>query len=342
MRILVIFTGGTIGSTENNGIVDTDGKTQYKLINLYKEYAENCNDEKADFDTITPYQILSENLTCDKLKELSDCICKVDQSQYDGIIITHGTDTLQYTAAFAGYVFRNTQIPIVFVSANYVLDDERSNGLDNFYYAVKFIQLKNEKGVFVSYRNSGDYPKIHFAARLIEHQSYSDDIYSVNNSFYGYFDNGKFILNSDYTTGWDYNPKMCDDKKEIFQVPQTESSSGVLKINPYPGMRYRSPADYVKAVLHLTYHSGTICSVSPDLKQFAEYTHSKGIPVFVSGAGTGAEYESRKCFEELGFYVLPAASPAAMYIKLWLCIINGKDAKETADIMFKNIAHDVL
>ena len=54
------------------------------------------------------------------------------KNAYDGVIITHGTDTLQYTAAFTGYIMAGAQIPIVLVSANYVLEDVRSNGVDNF------------------------------------------------------------------------------------------------------------------------------------------------------------------------------------------------------------------
>ncbi len=39
MVILLVFTGGTIGSTENSGFVSPDKEKPYKLLNLYKECA---------------------------------------------------------------------------------------------------------------------------------------------------------------------------------------------------------------------------------------------------------------------------------------------------------------
>lgn len=339
MKILVIFTGGTIGSTESDGYVSPDNTKPYKLLSLYKkraqEYKSDSNIRDIEFDTLSPYQTLSENITCDNFRMLYECLNKVDKSLYDGIIITHGTDTLQYTAAFTGYVMAYAKIPVVIVSANYVLEDPRSNGVDNFYYAVEFICQKKGVGAFVSYKNTGDCPKIHRATRVIMHQAYSDDVYSVCNSYYGYFDGDKFHYNKK-----DFAVK--EKQTSIFSVPEGSAFSGVLVMHPYPGMEYKMPDEDVKAVLHYTYHSGTLCSKLPELLKFAEYTKSKGIPVFITGAGLGADYESVKCYKDYGFYVLPVASPEAMYIKLWLCIINNKDISEIVRVMQEPLADDIL
>lgn len=337
MKILVIFTGGTIGSTENSDYISPDSSKPYKLLDLYKKYAkENQNHRDIEFDILSPYQILSENITCDNFKMLSECLNRIDKSLYDGIIITHGTDTLQYTSAFVGYIMAGLNIPIVLVSANYVLEDLRSNGVDNFYYAVEFICQKKGTGVFVSYRNTGDYPKIHFATRIIMHKAYSDDIYSVCNSYYGYFDGDKFNYNKKISA-------VTKKQKNIFNVPDGScSSSNILVIHPYPGMEYTLPNENIKAILHYTYHSGTLCSNLPGLFKFTKYAKSKNIPIFITGAGLGASYESIKYYKEHGFYVLPVASPEAMYIKLWLCIINNKDVNEIEKVMSSSLADDIL
>ena len=57
MKILVVFTGGTIGSCYNDGVISPDSSTRYKLIEMYKQ-----NGGYAEFDTISPYTVLSENL----------------------------------------------------------------------------------------------------------------------------------------------------------------------------------------------------------------------------------------------------------------------------------------
>ena len=37
MKILVVFTGGTIGSCYNDGVISPDSSTRYKLIEMYKQ-----------------------------------------------------------------------------------------------------------------------------------------------------------------------------------------------------------------------------------------------------------------------------------------------------------------
>ena len=70
MKILVIFTGGTIGSKENDGWIGPNSTTKSLLINTYKQ---NSSDDIV-FDTVTPYEILSENLDADNLTALIDCL----------------------------------------------------------------------------------------------------------------------------------------------------------------------------------------------------------------------------------------------------------------------------
>ncbi len=338
MKILVIFTGGTIGSTNDNGFIAPASDKIYKLIDMYNKRVFNtAMQDKVVFEVISPYNMLSENMTCSDLRKLAGCVKEIDSSAYDGIILTHGTDTLQFTAAFISYIIGNYTIPVVFVSSNYVLEDLRSNGLDNFYYAVKFICESRTRGVFVSYRNSGDLPKIHMAARLIEYKSYDDSLYSVCDEYYAYFKEDKLVYKD---TQKDH--MIADDENYEFNLPDGDWYSGVLRIEPYVGMKYPELSEEIRAVLHSTYHSGTICAKSPDLKEFAHIAAKKNIPVFITGAGIGIPYESEKCYKELGFNILPAASPIAMYVKLWLCVINGFDNDKIVDIMKRKLVYDIL
>ena len=64
-------------------------------------------------------------------------------TKVDGIILTHGSDTIQYTAALLSYVLK-PEIPVMIVCSNYVLEDEKANGFDNFCAAVDFIKNKEQ------------------------------------------------------------------------------------------------------------------------------------------------------------------------------------------------------
>ena len=84
MKILVVFTGGTIGSRYNDGVISPDSSTRYKLIEMYKQ-----NGGYAEFDAISPYTVLSENLNGEYFNLLYNSV-KENINNYDGIIVTHG------------------------------------------------------------------------------------------------------------------------------------------------------------------------------------------------------------------------------------------------------------
>ena len=205
MNIFTILTGGTIGSKINNdGFIANGSETAYRIIEMYnKKYSESgCT-----FTTQEPYNILSENITADNILHLADTVrSAVNTKKYDGIIITHGTDTLQYSAALLSYMLGDAKLPIVLVSSAYILDDDRANGLINFNAAVNFIKSKTGTGVYVSYRNEYinnaeedlESATIHAGTRLQPPVPYSSDIYSVKDSWFAKYSKGKIMLNPDY------------------------------------------------------------------------------------------------------------------------------------------------
>ena len=139
MKVLVIVTGGTIGSIQSNGYIGLGEQSEYPLLSLYLEKmaSHGITEVDVEFVVTSTYQLLSENSNGKVLAQLAGSIHaglrQAEQEGCQGIIVTHGTDTLAYSAAMAGYLFMDSPLPIVFVSANYVLSDSRSNGLDNFH-----------------------------------------------------------------------------------------------------------------------------------------------------------------------------------------------------------------
>ncbi len=293
MKILVIFTGGTIGSITNNGIISIDSGTQYMLID---EYKKNYSTDVI-FETLSPYNELSENNTGLTISMLVSELKSVLAKGYDGIIITHGTDTLQYSASALWYLV-TPQIPVLLVSSNYVLTDSRANGHANFKAAVDYIINHGKCGIYISYRNSDNITRIYEGISTLNHLPYSDDLYA-----------------------------LCDikDKPLSDLNPPKKWNSDVMRIFPYVGMKYPLPEEHTKAVLLDTYHSGTICTASPDSKKFFDELFARKIPVFLIGMPEGDSYESTKAYEDRHIIVLRKASPISMYMKLFIVTENYSD-----------------
>ena len=191
-NILVVFTGGTIGSTAAEGTINTSSAAPFKLIRQFQEHYQN--QQQIHFSTIQPLQILSENLAPCVWQTLIAAIEAQQTDQYDGIIITHGTDTLAYTAAALSFYFNALKIPMLLVSSDYPLADPRANGLENFICAVEFILQKCQAGIFVPYRNQQQTIQVHRGSHLTCSLQLTGDFFSVQGKGFMQFENQKFSL----------------------------------------------------------------------------------------------------------------------------------------------------
>jgi len=326
-EILVIFTGGTIGSRVLDGYISSDEEAPYLLLDWYeKEYPKEVH-----FSHRQPYTLLSENLTSKYWRLLQNCILEaLKEKSYDGIIITHGSDTLQYSAAAMGFAFSGTRVPIFLVASNFVLEDKRANGFANFCAAVTCIKQGIEPDVYVPYRNADGRVYLHYGVNTEKHLSYEDDLYSTKGLYCAIID-GENIYKNQIPQRKAYEPTRLS-------VPDT-SCKRVLRLASYPGMCYGCANwEAYGAVMIETYHSGTLCADADGMAQFLEEASCHNVPVFVAGAGNTLEYDSVKQWKDLGMHVLPVASPLNMYVKAWMLLAEGFEGDKLVEGMFCSMA----
>lgn len=309
MRILFVFTGGTIGSTLEGGVISTDKEKSYRMIEAYRDrYGIDF-----EYDMTEPYTALSENNTGDTVRLLCESVREKMDVGYDGIIVTHGTDTLAYSSAALGYALGLDTIPVCVVSSNRPIEHERANALDNLHGAVCFIRGGCGRGCFVVYRNdNSDTVRVHRATRLIGPRAYSDGVSSIYGCVYGHFDAGfNFIKNDGYR-------ESADELQPIPTAYLCESSDAILMIQSYPGMRYPTLDRDVRYVIVNTYHSGTLDTLSGRARSFYLSCKERGVTVYATGVSEGPAYASAEEFSALGITALTEISPVSAYIKLWM------------------------
>lgn len=136
-QILVLHTGGTISMQS-----DASGKVSLNPINPMTQVGlelENLQLTVIDFLNLPSPQILPQNMLqiYHKIKEMADA--------YDGVVITHGTDTLEETAYFLD-TMEIPDIPIVITGAMRSANDIGSDGIYNYLTALRVASHDKARG----------------------------------------------------------------------------------------------------------------------------------------------------------------------------------------------------
>lgn len=344
-NILLVFTGGTIGSAASEGTINTSGIARFKLIQQFRQHYKNH--QHIRFNTIQPLEILSENLAPSAWQTLITAMEAEQPDQFDGIIITHGTDTLAYTAAALSFYFNTIKIPILLVSSDYPLDDPRANGLENFICAVEFILQKKQTGVFVPYRNQQQAMQVHRGSRLACSLQLSGDFFSIQGNSYMLFENPQFTLINPSAKSPPFS--KGESRGEWVETKITplkgNFSDRILMIKPYPGLDYTHfNLENIDAVLHDLYHSGTACASMQwgnnySLSEFIKRCGKQSIKVYLAPAIKSADvYQSAKTLIEQGADMIWNMSIEAAYVKLILAYGNFNDERQIIDFINRDIA----
>lgn len=132
-KILMIATGGTIASkSTNRGLAPA--LTADDLLSSVPEIREVCSVQE-----VQPFNIDSTNVYSRHWLEIAK-IVESSYNEFDGFVITHGTDTMAYTAAALSYLIQDIAKPVVLTGSQksaYLRDtDARKNLFDAFSFAA--------------------------------------------------------------------------------------------------------------------------------------------------------------------------------------------------------------
>lgn len=144
-RILWILTGGTFSciGTES-GLVPCSSEEQAgKILSLMSEIIGNY-----DITPLVLMNIDSSDMTTADHKRIADTIDE-NIGKYDGIVITHGTDTMAYTAAALSVMLQDPPIPVVLTGSQRPFFDKDSDAPKNFADAFTVSDRASAGDIFV-------------------------------------------------------------------------------------------------------------------------------------------------------------------------------------------------
>ncbi|WP_249976946.1 asparaginase [Vreelandella olivaria] len=152
-RLLVIYTGGTIGmQQEANGLAPSgnfDQRMQQALGRLPLAHQQAL----PAYDVIS-YASLIDSSTATPLnwQQLAQDIAN-NLPLYRGFVIIHGTDTLSWTAASLAYQLQGLDRPVILTGAMHPLEAPDSDGLDNLHGALRFAAQPELQEVAIYFAN---------------------------------------------------------------------------------------------------------------------------------------------------------------------------------------------
>jgi L-asparaginase len=139
MRILIIYTGGTIGMKQN---IRTGALEPFDFSQIEEEVPELG---KFGFvlDTISFDPIDSSEVTPAFWIRLTTTIAD-NYDKYSGFVILHGTDTMAYSASALSFMLQNLGKPVIFTGSQLPIGMLRTDGKENLISAIETAASQND------------------------------------------------------------------------------------------------------------------------------------------------------------------------------------------------------
>ena len=315
-KILVLFTGGTIGSITTDGIIDVEREGKYAVVEAYK----SAYGDDVEFECRQILNILSENMGFSGWEKMIHEINSIDTALYSGVILTHGSDTLAYTSALLGMYFRHFNIPLFIIASNKPIGEKGSNGLFNFTSAVGLIKEGKYKGVFTLYE------RVMLPTRVIPADTCRDRF-----GVYGYDGFNDFSVFSGVSEN------MLSRPRERIFHNDVKFGKRVLFIEGYPAMDFGCfvPNEDTAAVL---YSACTDVSEGKSyaLTEFIKGCITKNIMVYICGLKRKVPiYSTVEEIIKAGSIPIYTTSAVAAYMKLLLAY--NQEEMPVKEVMGKDL-----
>ncbi len=145
-KILLLATGGTIASkATQSGLVPQI--TSAELLAFVPEVADICS-----VDTLQVCNLDSTNLRYPQWLAIASAV-EAHYADYDGFVVTHGTDTMAYTAAALSYLIQNSKKPVVLTGSQKSIYSRDTDARGNLVSAFRYAADDRASGVHIVFDN---------------------------------------------------------------------------------------------------------------------------------------------------------------------------------------------
>ncbi|WP_257784711.1 type II asparaginase [Campylobacter jejuni] len=324
-RIAILGTGGTIAGFIDSTIATTgytagaiDIDVLIKAVPQIRDLADISWEQIANID--------SSNM-CDEIwLRLAKKIAKLFAEGIDGVVITHGTDTMEETAYFLNLTIKSDK-PVVLVGAMRPSTAISADGPKNLYNAVALVANKEakNKGVMVAMND-----KILSARGVVKTHSLNVDAFSSPDfGDLGYIVDGKVFFYNNVTKAHAKNAPF--DVSKLTSLPKVD----ILYSYSNDGSGVAAKALFEHGTKGIVVAGSGAGSIHKNQKDVLKELLKKGLKVVVSSrvvAGCVAVSDSD---EKLGFISAEDLNPQKARVLLILALTKTSDPKKIQEYFLK-------
>jgi glutamyl-tRNA(Gln) amidotransferase subunit D len=340
-KVALISTGGTIASKidyRTGGV-----HAALSAAELYASVPEVANHASIDPEILMSEY--SENLRPEHWTLIAEKVAeKIKTSKYRGIVVSHGTDTMHYTAAALSFALQKLPVPVVLVGAQRSSDRPSSDAALNLLGAIIFATKSEYTGVFVAMHagTSDDAIACHVGTRVRKnHTSRRDAFESIDITPVAFVRNNEIEMQQKHekllVKRFSNNPVQVDTKFE----------DRVMLLKYYPGfdptlIEHAINAGHRAIVLEGTGlgHVGRKCF--PALKKAV----GAGLIVCMTsqciwGRVRMTVYDTGRDLLDIGVIPLGDMISETATVKAMWALANSKDVQAAKKIMQENLANEI-
>ena len=333
-KILLLSTGGTIASKVDyrTGAV-TPALSAAELYEAVPEIAKIAN-----VDAEVLFSEYSENLQPEHWLEIAKKLDSIVDSDYVGVIIAHGTDTMHYSSAFLSFALSGFKKPITLVGSQRSSDRPSSDAALNLISATKFLVNTKSKGVFVvmHQNESDDAVACHLGTRVRKNHT------SKRSAFQTVGSEPAFVV---------YENKILENMKNSFfseneYNPRINLDTKVALIKYHPGFN----PEIIESLIKLEYRGiifeGTgLGHVGRTMYDSIKKAKENGIFLgmtsqCIDGRVSMTVYESGRDLLDMGIIPLENMIPEVALVKAMWVLGNSNSDDEIKNMMLENYSSE--
>ena len=333
-KILLLSTGGTIASKVDyrTGAV-TPALSASELYEAVPEISKIAN-----VDAEVLFSEYSENLQPGHWLEMAKKVDSIANSDYAGIIIAHGTDTMHYSSAFLSFALSGFKKPIALVGSQRSSDRPSSDAALNLIAATKFLVETESTGIFVvmHQNESDDTIACHFGTRVRKNHT------SKRSAFQTVGADPAFVI---------YEDKILKNtKKEFFDVndynPRINLDAKVALVKYHPGF----DSEIIESLIKLQYRAiifegtglGHVGKTMYDsIKKAKESGMFLGMTSqCIDGKVSMTVYESGRDLLDMGITPLENMIPEVALVKAMWVLGNSNSEDEIKKMMLEQYSSE--